>query len=1264
MSDSCFKKNDLLIPGTRQDERLCKALNPTYVLPDERTVANLLVFISKYAELINFYALQGAEQKDYAIDGNWKPLIMSDDAFNYAGISVTPYSLPNITFYKYINLYETGSTTAKRNAAYRVLWDILFSVYKEINAFYTALPVYMSLKNEIASEINNGLVADFGIAAGAYLNDAAAIPSLDLQVSTSSADDEYKFGYANNIINGVFDNLWIDKTLAPLATSWIQYLAVLKPNAPLAQSFFNTAGLANEFDRIDYSTLQLKQIFKRAFEAYARIIAKANDYLQTSLNNNSAHYAHHGLLLAFIKLFGVLVNDINEFTRKHLEYYYSRVLKISPAPAVPDAAHIVFDPAKNIDSYLIEKTTQLNAGKDDTGKLLLYNTDEELVINQGKAEQLKTLFLKPQSAGGTISKVYASPVANSSDGNGAEFTEEDTSWNGYGDIRVDPLTSDEINIASLGFYIASPILHLTEGKRTVDFVFTADSAGIAKANTLTKADLINLFTFSFSGEKQWEPLIINDGVVADYNSELAFTPPLLADTSFKITLTLLPQFKPVVGYDAALYTDNLNTVYPVAKFALNQNSTVANAYEKLKGIAISKITLNTTVEEITGLSLQNELGGLDAAKPVQPFGPNPKIGSAFYIGHPELQHKKITSLVVTLKWLEFNSTLKSLYYYKTSKATSPYYDDNYYVTIADNTSFKAAVNFIRNKEWLVINSGASFITNETTALSFTVSSLPKALNGPDKYIPETLALTPQTQNGFIRLSLKEPAEAFGHSKWAKIFAQQTVAYTNNSTYNTIPNPPYTPVLESVKLKYIATQEIKLDANYKLEQGQFFHIMPFGIKEINKNVLLLPKFELHKKQTDGTFTYELLESALLIGISNATINQNISLLVQMNEGTEDISVDPPTIIWNYLSATGWKHFDTLLLADSTENLLKSGIVKFQVPPDVNTGTTELPSGFTWVCAAIQPDFLKYPKISSDGLPKVLAVYSNAVKATFADNGNDPEHLAQALPAGKIAKLYESDAAVKKVNQPYASFGGKKMEAGSQFYTRVSERLRHKHRAITIWDYERLVLNEFPEVYMVKCLNHTGYEIDCATSLGKYKENIPGQVMLVPVPFVTNLQAGNIYQPTFSAAKLTDIKNFIHGADNAGTCNKYINALHCQLATLLVENPKYETVKVTCKIRVKQCLDQLYYEGVLVEDLNKFLSPWITGDPGKINFGGKLHASQVIYFIEQLSYIDYLENLTIEHKDGNTVLNTTEPSLAVATTSKSVLTSFGTHTIQKA
>lgn len=1265
MSD-CFKKNDLLMPGTRQDERLQNALDPSYVLADERSVADILAFISKYATLINYYALKTTDQSNYIIDGDWKPLIISDEAFNYAGISVTPYSLPNITFYKYVNLYETGSTDAKRKDAYRVLWDILFSLYKNINSFYTALPVTMSLRNEIAIEINNALRNDFGIAANAYLNDAVAIPSLDLQVATSSADDDYKFEFANNIIHAAFDKIWIDKTLEPTATTWTDYITKLTAETALAKSFFNTDTIASDFDRIDYSTLQLKQIFKHTFEAYARIIAKANDYLQNSLQSNSAHYAHHGLMLAFLKLFDVVRLDINGFTRKHLEYYYSRVLQIDPAPAVPDAAHIVFEPAKNITTHLVEKDTPLNAGKDGLGKLMLYNTDEEIVINQTKVEQVKTLFVKPKSDAGDIEKIYASPMANSPDGNGAAFTNDDHSWKGFG---------NDLNVANLGFYIASPVLHLTEGNRYIKFVFTTNADGKDKINNLTDEDRSKLFSFSFSGEKQWEPLIIQEAGVTDFNSTLNFVPASAnpdGTFSFTIEITLLPQCKPVVGYDALKCEGNLNTLYPVMKFVLNQDSWGIGNYRNLKNIIINKISINIHVWDITGLSLQNDLGTVDASKPVQAFGPNPQVNSTFYIGHPELEHKQITNFFITLNWLNLNSHLENYYSYtytKLNNGTKTYVTESYVPGITSNDSFKIKIDFIRNKTWQPSSTFEnSLFASPPITVSFS-NPINAALVKPDVYKPGIITYTTTTQNGFIRLKLSKPADAFGHSLWPKLFAQQTVAITSDPdiTHNTIPNPPYTPLLESIKLYYVAIQEIDLDDKYKIDQGQFFHLTAFGIKELTNNVTLLPSFQSSIKQTDGFFTDKEIESALIIGISNAQINQNISLLLQMNEGSEDISVDAPTIIWNYLSANGWKNFDKLLLADSTDNLVKSGIIKFQVPVDININSTELSPGFMWISASIEPDLSAIPKMSSDGLPKLLAVYSNAVKATFINNANDPEHLAKPIPADKIAKLYESDVAVKKISQPYPSFGGKKTEQGNKFYTRVSERLRHKHRAITIWDYERLVLNEFPEVYMVKCLNHTGYEIDCSKaesdpSRKNYKENLPGNVMLVTIPFVTNLQSGNIFQPALSAAVLDDITKFIHGADNADTCNKYIKALHCGLAVLKVENPKYETIKVTCKIKVKQCFDQLFYQDQLSKDLNNFLSPWITGNTAKINFGGKLHVSQVIYFVEQLSYIDYVTNVTIEHADESGILNLSDPSIAVTTTSKSVLTSFGTHNIQ--
>jgi hypothetical protein len=1229
MSDNCFKKNELFIPGTRYDERMQGALNPSYVSVDERSVADIMVFIATYASLIRYYTLQGESQENYIAEGDWKSLIMSDEAFNYAGISVARSSLPNISFYKYNDLYETGSTTAKRNAAYRALWDVLFSLYKSIDTFFISLPAYMPLRSVLHTEIRNNLVPDLRQAATAYLNANAIgnIPGVLLHTPTPSTEDEFKFSFAKDLIHGAFDSAWIDDTAYPDIIKWQVYIAKLKTELAASKDFFNTK-LTNEQDKVDYSTVQLKQMFKRAFEAYSRIITVAKEHLQVSLDDNSAHFAHHGLLLAFVKMFGVLQQDANEFTKKHLEYYYNRVLNIKPAVATPDSAHIVFEAAKNVSAHLVKAATMLNGGKDGIGKMLVYKTDNDVTVGQSKIAQLKTVFLEPAGSAGQVKRVYAAPVADSSDGDGAPFTGTDTSWTGFGNKLKD---------ASVGFYIASPVLHLTEGVRIVDFQFTTDAEGIATASLLNGNMIATHLKIFYSGAKQWEEALINEGGVTE-NCTLAYSYNT-ANRTFTIRLTLPLHYQPVVGYDASVCDGGLDTNYPVFRFVLDQGEDADLAFHKLNDISITKISLTTSVSEISNLSLANELGVLASSKPAQLFGPVPKIGSPFYIGHTELQHKMLTSVSLKMKWLNHMDLVP---YYAYKEATV----NKNYIGIVNNTDFKVKVDLLRNKTWKPLSATTTLIdSDETTDIVQQVSGLSKALDRPDSYTTEAPTFATQSQNGFLRLVLKSPVLAFGHTVWPKLFAQQTVAYTSSAAKNTIPNQPFVPVLESIQLTYVASQDIHLGSAYKKEQGGFFHMMPFGIKEKESDAKLLPDLEVGNIQ---------LESAFYIGISDTTATQNVSLLLQLNEGTEDISVDPPAISWFYLSVAGWQSMDRYLVADATGSLLKSGIITFTVPNDLDPNSVELPAGHSWIAAVVAE--------GSAGLPKLVAVYTNAVKASFWNNDNDPEHLSAALPAGKISKFFGADAAIKKINQPFASFGGKKAEEGDSFYSRISERLRHKNRAVTIWDYDRLILDEFPDVYMAKCLNHTGYQVDCSLPVNdeqrvKYKENVAGHVMLVTVPFITNLRSGNIYQPTLSASKLADIKNFLHGYDNAGTCNDYIKALHCGHVALHVENPQYETIEVICSVKVKDCLDALAYKSQLGSDLHKFLAPWIDGDVAAIKFGGKLHASQVVYFIEQLDYIDYLEELKIVQRDKNGQVNIGNETLAVATTSRSVLTSIG-------
>ena len=150
-----------------------------------------------------------------------------------------------------------------------------------------------------------------------------------------------------------------------------------------------------------------------------------------------------------------------------------------------------------------------------------------------------------------------------------------------------------------------------------------------------------------------------------------------------------------------------------------------------------------------------------------------------------------------------------------------------------------------------------------------------------------------------------------------------------------------------------------------------------------------------------------------------------------------------------------------------------------------------------------------------LHDVLAIVAQAGAAVYRDEGYTAKHLATALPAESVAKMVVRDTSIKTVSQPFASYGGREAESDSVFHTRCSERLRHKDRAVTLWDYEHLVLERFPEVHKVKCLNHT-----CPNS-----EFSPGSIMLVLTPDLQNRNSRYPLRPAVTQSVLQKVKTFI-------------------------------------------------------------------------------------------------------------------------------------------
>jgi len=164
-------------------------------------------------------------------------------------------------------------------------------------------------------------------------------------------------------------------------------------------------------------------------------------------------------------------------------------------------------------------------------------------------------------------------------------------------------------------------------------------------------------------------------------------------------------------------------------------------------------------------------------------------------------------------------------------------------------------------------------------------------------------------------------------------------------------------------------------------------------------------------------------------------------------------------------------------------------------------------------------------------------------------------------------------------------------------RAAERLRHRQRCITPWDYERLLLEEFPGVYRVKCIPHAS---DTSWTA-------PGHVLIVAVPDLSNHNRPDPLQPRVDLDTLTRMRDLAqaHAADGV--------SVH-------VRNPEYLAVRLDFKVRFRPGLPFDHSRQQLHGALVEALSPWAFASDRQLSFGGRLYRSVLLDFVKELAYVD--------------------------------------------
>lgn len=549
---------------------------------------------------------------------------------------------------------------------------------------------------------------------------------------------------------------------------------------------------------------------------------------------------------------------------------------------------------------------------------------------------------------------------------------------------------------------------------------------------------------------------------------------------------------------------------------------------------------------------------------------------------------------------------------------------------------------------------------------------------------------PTLKRGFVRFTLAE--DDFRHPAYPHILAWYTMAASGQITLPGItidqnappplPNQPYTPATNGISLSYTSEQIITKAENNGIDQ--YFHLLPFnGHKEISLlqegDIRLICPYWAH----DNT-EQQFATGNLYLGLEKLKPGANLSLLFQIEEGSErKAEWRPPRLVWSYLTkGNRWTAFEsTDFLLDTTGGLTLSGLVQLKIPKTAVTENTMLNPALHWIRIAAVEALGDAIPVSVRALPNLVSVRAQAIQARFADRQNDLAHLGEPLPAGTIAKLEVSRTAVKKVEQPFDSFGGRLPEQGNEFYRRISERLRHRDRAITLWDYERLLLEQFPKVHRVKCLPHTRMIASTDNCSTPTEQNIadmppglsvmaPGYVLLAVIPDLARRTATRQAEPRFSFGDLMEMEDYLRTKTNLFVAwQKEAPPWLCEPETfedetkyLWVVNPRYEPVRLSFKVAFLPGFDEAYFKFQLDQELKNHLAPWIENPAAEITFGQTLYHSRIIAFIESREYVDAIADFKLYQAPASYLLDglpedcLTHGGRAIPSTPRSVLTTY--------
>lgn len=948
----------------------------------------------------------------------------------------------------------------------------------------------------------------------------------------------------------------------------------------------------DEANGTEPSDEQVIDIFDDFFDAVFNTIYKlkalsASDYFDTLATQRKE--PHMALLIAFLQLLAYADAHLNYIPQRTLDHYYRHVLKFNNNPSIPDQAYVHFLLSPNHSFAFIPEGSLLVAKNPVNGEDILFETKRNITVNKAKIAQINTLLTTKrvdQEGYKTIellTTTYDSKLLQA------------FPFQLFPALKDAQIPNEQPN-PQLAVLVGSPLLHLAEGMRTIHIKWKLSFTSFQVLVNRNPNKEIATETFLQQLSDKFHTLsqvqiTTKDGWL-NIPEEFVKLQFIYDTCCLSMVISLNTEVPPIEMLPTGYQGEVVNPGTPTISIGVRDGASLTGLY-LLNGLVLEKIDLKVSVQGYRGLILQNQLGIIDNSQIFEPFGPLAKLDSSFYIGSGEIFSKNLTDLKIHIKWDSIPTV---------EGGFKGYYDA--YPTKVSNDDFKVSIAYLNHQHWnpfyaqnrqrislfqvIKTNKGSERLDDLRTISEIDVAALRiTKTNTPldvSVYGPKTVA-------GFLKLQLCAPEQAFGHAIYPSLMSSVLVKNVQKKKEEAaiVLNEPYTPRIKSITVDYEAEESIVLTAPPGKEEekylNSFFHISAFGYLKTFPSKLTTPATFLPLIQSH--------ESFIAFGIEDLN-STNLSMHIAIGENSPDPATKQPK--WFYLSDNVWLPLEEAIVVDGTDGLSRSGIIVFDLaslPSPATKNNTAMTSGLTWIKAQFMDEI--------GALVTIVGVYMQAVAVSRIMDKNGV-FSAPVLPAKAIQQLQHPIEGIESVLQPFKTFGGRQFENHQAFYRRVSERLRHKNRAISVWDYEHIVLEKFPEIFKVKCINHTAKSTNNMVN--------PGHITIVVMA-----KAGpNIGRPFVGRQLLTEIKTYIQSVSTP--------FIKCE-----VINPVYEDVKVNITVKFKPGYEKGLFLNLLQQDLHGFFSPWLFNPSADVHLGGTIPASKIVDFINNRYYIEGIGNFSI-------------------------------------